>query len=156
MEVTMLPTEAQPEVVKTFVEDVSVTYKPDRLTIIVDADTFASKVEEQNEYTFEFHLGRWTQGNSPVNLNEYGITISAGTPVENDFFKIYYGQHGNFNLNIPRGETGDVNFMTFDINPSDGQLYMYKPTDLTQIEFEIIDSGLNEGCLAVTVNSGGQ
>lgn len=67
----------------------------------------------------------------------------------------------NFHFKIPKGDVGDVNFMSFDIDsnpasPSYGQLLMYKPDHVSpQVDFEIISSGVNEGCLGIRVNMGG-
>jgi len=47
--------------------------------------------------------------------------------------------------------------MTFEIDPEDGYLYMYKPRHgVDQVDFEIIGSGENEGCLGVIINTGGE
>ena len=67
----------------------------------------------------------------------------------------------NFHFKIPKGDVGDVNFMSFDIDAdptsaSYGQLLMYKPDHMSpQVDFEIINSGANEGCLGIRVNMGG-
>ena len=154
---TILPPDAEASVDKTFVDDVLVSFKPDHLTITVNPTTFVNKVKDMNEYTFQYNGQYWQRGNARVNLAEYGITVQ-GTPVANDFFKIYYGQHGNFNFNIPRGLTGDVYFMTFEIDPTTGFLNMFRPSaphDVSQVGFEIVNSGIYEGYLAVTINTGG-
>lgn len=58
----------------------------------------------------------------------------------------------NLNFNLPQGEIGDAVFITFDVDYSDGKLYMYKPqpnTLLQDINFAINSNGY----LEVTVNA---
>ena len=63
----------------------------------------------------------------------------------------------SLHFHIPQGQTGNVYFMTFEIDPDDGYLYMYKPRHgVDQVDFEIIGSGENEGCLGIIINTGGE
>ena len=41
----------------------------------------------------------------------------------------------------PVGPKGDCNFATFDVDESDGILYMNKPDELTEIDFDINNNG---------------
>lgn len=47
-----------------------------------------------------------------------------------------------FNFKLPRGRTGDVYYMTFEVEPEDGCLYMFKPVQMTnQVNFDIGPDG---------------
>ena len=44
----------------------------------------------------------------------------------------------NLHFKIPKGDVGDVNFMTFDINIQTGELIMYKPDNMSpQVNFSL-------------------
>lgn len=151
---TVIDADDTPTVDKEFINDVNVTYKPSQLSVTVNATTFLRKVTEKGNHNFLYNAGRWYYKNSAVTLSNYGISYS-GTPIEGDYITILYAYHGHFTFNIPRGPTGNVNFMTFEIDPKNGLLYMHRPTDLTQVSFELISTGENEGCLGVRINTGG-
>ena len=62
----------------------------------------------------------------------------------------------HLDFTLPKGDRGDVNIMTFDVDTETGELMMYTPTDLVnQVTFEIADEGDNEGCLMVTISGEG-
>lgn len=55
----------------------------------------------------------------------------------------------NFHFKIPKGDVGDVNFMTFDVNIDTGELIMYKPDDMSpQVDFSLNN---NDGKLYVEI-----
>lgn len=59
----------------------------------------------------------------------------------------------NLHFTIPKGDTGDVNFMTFDINTINGQLVMNKPDTMSpDVSFSLNDNG--ELCVDI-INGGG-
>lgn len=50
----------------------------------------------------------------------------------------------NFHFKIPKGDVGDVNFMTFDINLTTGELIMTKPDNMSpQVNFSLNSSDGN-------------
>ena len=155
---TMLPSDQEPTVDKSTINDVDVTYSSTVLgTVTVDKETFLSYFSEIGSYTFSYNGSVWQYDNEDVDLSIYGISYT-GTPVNGNYITITYNQHKHFNFNIPRGLTGDVYFMTFEVNPQTGILYMYRPPephDVSQIDFEIISSGENRGCLGVKIQIGG-
>lgn len=153
--VAMLPTEANPTVDKTTVDDVTVTYSSTILgTVTVNKTKFLQQFTNIGDYTFSYNGSNWQYNNQNINLSTYGISFT-GTAISGNYIIINYSQHKHFNFNIPRGLTGDVNFMTFEIDPNTGILYMYKPSDITQVDFEIISTGESKGCLGVRIYSGG-
>ena len=152
---TMLPSDGEPTVDKSIIDDVMIAYSSTMLgTVTIDKDIFLSQVSELTDYTFLYTGIVWQYNNETVSLVDYGISYT-GTAISGNYITINYNQHNHFNFNTPRGLTGDVNFMTFEINPITGMLYMYKPSDLTQVDFEIIQIGDNQGCLGVKINTGG-
>ena len=55
----------------------------------------------------------------------------------------------NLNFKIPKGDTGDVYFMTFDINWETGELIMYKPDHMSpQVNFSLNN---NDGNLYIEI-----
>ena len=55
----------------------------------------------------------------------------------------------NLNFKIPKGDTGDVYFMTFDIDWESGELIMYKPDHMSpQVDFSLNN---NDGNLYVEI-----
>lgn len=90
-----------------------------------------------------------------LTVTSYAIDpVSTGTSMDVEKTKI--DGVWNFNFQIPRGDTGNVYFMTFDVETeggeNEGELIMYKPEEmLSGVDFEIISSGYNEGCLGVTI-----
>ena len=74
------------------------------------------------------------------------LTVSAETIENNvpaDVEKTIIGNVINLNFKIPKGNTGDVYFMTFDIN-NNGYLVMTKPDSMSpQVDFSLNDSDGN-------------
>lgn len=134
-------------------------------TVTIDNEQFLSNNPEQRDHTFVYNGAEWRHDNVAVNLNTWGISYT-GIAYFNSEIVINYSQHQKFTFNIPRGPRGDVYFMTFEVDTdpnSDtiGQLLMYRPVDehgdptAENVQFSIIESGENEGCLGVTINIGG-
>lgn len=73
--------------------------------------------------------------------------------------KTIVDDHVQFDFGIPKGDTGNVNFMTFEIDvnansPTCGEVLMYRPTEVPdQISFTIIESGENEGYLGLLIDT---
>lgn len=152
---TLLPSTGEASVDKSVVDDVDVTYSSTSLgTVSVNSQVFLSQISDIGNYTFSYNGSNWQYNEQNISLNTYGISFT-GIAVNGNYITISHNQHKHFNFNIPRGLTGDVNFMTFEIDPSTGMLYMYKPSDLTDVSFEIISTGENRGCLGVRIDTGG-
>lgn len=153
--VEMLNENATPIVTKTSVEDVTVLSASENLgEITINKETFISVVQDPGNYTFTYSGANWMYQSNIISLANYGISYS-GTAASGNSIVINYNGHVHLNFQLPRGETGNVNFMTFEVNTDDGELYMYRPSDLTQVDFSIIESGENEGCLGIEINMGG-
>lgn len=153
--VEMLDENASPIVDKTLIEDVTVLSASENLgEITINKDTFISAVQDPGNYTFTYSGANWIYQSNIISLANYGISYS-GTAASGNSIVINYNGHVHLNFQLPRGETGNVNFMTFEVNTDDGELYMYRPSDLTQVDFSIIESGENAGCLGVEINMGG-
>lgn len=152
---TMLPPEAEPYVEKTQIEDVNVTRSSTTLgTVTVDKNTFIAAVGNYGTYDFKFNGTAWVIDGAAVSLDTYGISFT-GTAIDGNSIEVVYSYHKHFDFNIPRGLTGDVNFMTFEIKPEDGYLYMYRPDHGTEgVSFAIVAYGPNEGCLSVQIDVG--
>lgn len=152
---TILPSDAESSVDKTQIEDVNVTRSSTVLgTVTVDKDTFIAAVGEYGTYDFKYNGTSWVIDATIVTLDTYGITYT-GTAIDGNSIEVVYSYHKHFNFNIPRGLTGDVNFMTFEIKPEDGYLYMYRPDHGTEgVSFAIVAYGPNEGCLSVKIEMG--
>lgn len=73
------------------------------------------------------------------------LTVSAETvPVEQgaSVDKTIEDDVVHFNFKIPRGDTGDVYFMTFDVDVESGELIMTKPDHMSpQVDFELKNDG---------------
>lgn len=125
-------------------DDVEILEQPSGFNIDIDEDTFIDKIGFIiGDYIFYFNDTNWTLDGQNVILSEYGIDIGSSVVADGDIIKIHYNQHENFNFKLPRGKTGNVNFATFHIDPSDGYLYINKPIELNnQIRFEIVDDYL--------------
>ena len=134
-------------------------------TVTINKTQFLSNNPEQGEFSFIYNGSEWRYNDASVNLATWGISYT-GTEYFNSKIIINYSQHQKFTLNIPRGPRGDVYFMTFEVDTDEasdtvGQLLMYRPVDehgdptAEGVDFEIIDSGVNEGCLGVTISMGG-
>lgn len=86
-------------------------------------------------------------------LTVSSITLAAGSSatVQKNTRIIDEKSYTNLAFGIPKGDkgdTGDVYYATFEIEPSTGYLWMYRPDDMTQINFEIGDSeSTYPGCL---------
>ena len=153
---TILEWDQEPSVDKTVIQDVSITKHSSVLgDVTVDADIFMAKVGEHGTYSFKYDGSDWVIDGSVISLTEYGIQYT-GTAIDGNSIEVLYSYHQHFNFNIPRGLTGDVNFMTFDIDPSEGYLYMYRPDHGTEgINFAIIEDGTSDdGCLSVQIQVG--
>ena len=151
----MLDENASPIVDKTLIEDVTVLSASENLgEITVNQETFISAVQDPGNYTFTYSGANWIYQSNIISLANYGISYS-GIAASGNSIVVNYNKHAHLNFQLPRGETGNVNFMTFEVNTDDGELYMYRPSDLTQVDFSIIESGENAGCLGVEINMGG-
>lgn len=146
---------------KDTIDDVTVKESSQTLgTVTVDKTTFLSHSPDQGDHEFIFDGTSWQYNDTTVTLLSWGITYTE-TAIFNDRIIINYNQHKKFTLNIPRGPRGNVYFMTFEVDTDPnsancGQLMMYRPYEMTeQVNFEIIGSGANEGCLGVTINVNG-
>ena len=143
--IATLDYDQEAEVEKVIVDDAYVLSQPSGYDVSFDQDDFIEAVggivgEYSFYYTNTTQGMRWTLDGQVVYLVDYGITNVPANPTENDTIVIHYSQHGRFNFSIPRGYTGDTNFMTLAINPDDGYLYMYRPSNLVdRISFEIIN-----------------
>lgn len=154
-----------PEVEKIRNNDVLVVEQPELFDIIVDNDIFANRVGYLiGDYTFIFNGTNWTLNNQIIILSEYGIS-NITSAVENDTFIIHYNQHQHFNLKIPRGRTGNTNFVTFYVgtdpngvdsysNPTYCQIVMNRPKYLNpdQLNFQV---NKETGNLEVIMSTGG-
>ena len=86
-----------------------------------------------------------------VDLTVSAETIENNIPAEVE--KTIIDDHMNFNFKIPKGDTGDVYFMTFDVD-SNGYLIMTKPDNMSpQVDFQINEE---DGNLYVQINTGGE
>lgn len=73
--------------------------------------------------------------------------VESGTQI--DVEKSVHEGIVNLNFKIPKGDTGDVYFMTFDIDWETGELIMYKPDHMSpQVNFNINE---NDGNLYVEI-----
>lgn len=151
---TILDEDDEPFVEKSSINDITINYNSANIdNVNIDKDIFLSKADQLGDYIFTYTDGNWYYYNESIDLIEYGITYS-GTAADEDTITVHYNQHTHFNFNIPRGLTGNTNFMTFDIDTTTGMLNMYKPAELTQVDFEIIQTGDNIGCLGIRINMG--
>lgn len=150
----MLDEDEEPFVDKSIIDDITLNYNSTTISNVnINKEVFLSKVDQLGDYTFIYDNGNWQYYNENVNLTQYGITYD-GTPEDEDSILVKYNQHTHFDFNIPRGFTGNTNFMTFDIDTATGMLNMYKPSELTQVDFEIIQTGENIGCLGIKIYTG--
>lgn len=91
------------------------------------------------------------------NLTIIAHSIPNETPAT--VSKTTVDDHLQFDFGIPKGDTGNVNFMTFEIDvsansPTYGEVLMYRPTEVPdQINFTIIKSGENEGYLGLLIDT---
>lgn len=68
--------------------------------------------------------------------------VESGTQI--DVEKSVHEGTVNLKFKIPKGDTGDVYFMTFDIDWETGELIMYKPDHMSpQVDFNINESDGN-------------
>lgn len=155
--VEMLDENATPVVNKTSIDDVTVISASENLgEVTINQQTFINAVQNPGNYTFTYSGSNWMYQSNVITLSNYGISYSqTGAAVSGNSIVVNYNEHVHLDFQLPRGETGNVNFMTFEVNTTDGELYMYRPSDLTQVDFSIIESGENEGCLGVEINMGG-
>lgn len=125
-------------------------------------DTITVAVEEADN-AYENNAKYYAQQAAASKSSVDNLTIIAHTiPNEEPatVSKTTVDDHLQFDFGIPKGDTGNVNFMTFDIDvdtnsPTCGQILMYRPTEISrqQLDFQIIDSGDNTGWLGVIINT---
>lgn len=151
---------------KEVITDINVTESSTSLeTVTVNETQFLSNNPSLGNHTFVYNGSEWRQNNIAVDLATWGISFT-GTPYFNNSIIITYTQHNKFTFNLPRGPRGNVFFLTFEVDTDEesdtvGELLMYRPVDESgnptaeDVNFEIIGSGENEGCLGVTINIGG-
>ena len=129
---TILP-EEEAYVEKDKIDDVTLISKPNDIQVSINKATFAHRVGQvAQDYTFIYNGTKWTLDQLEINdLGYYGIGIIATRPLAtNDTIVINYNSHQDFTFYIPKGDTGDVNFMTFDIHLDDGELWMTRPNSV--------------------------
>ena len=127
------------EVNRDIVKVVTLISQPNNYSIIINKNTFYNAVNEKiRDYVFYYNGTNWTLDGDKITLDTYGITNVPTNPILGDSIIINYNTHSQLKFKIPRGYTGDVNFMTLAINPEDGLLYMYRPVNLVdKIDFSI-------------------
>lgn len=140
------------EVNRDIVKVVTLISQPNNYSIIINKNTFYNAVNEKiRDYVFYYNGTNWTLDGDKITLETYGITNVPIKPVLGDSIIINYNTHSQLKFKIPRGYTGDVNFMTLAINPEDGLLYMYRPANLVdKIDFSISE---DTGFLQVTMET---
>ena len=118
----------------------------------VDLDTYGISIESGTPYStntirvvvtdsdIQYHNNAKYYAEQASSSAEYlaNLTVSAealqtGEPAT--VSKTIIDGHENFHFGLPKGDTGDVNFMTFDIDtnlnsPTCGELIMYRPEHL--------------------------
>ena len=140
------------EVNRDIVKVVTLISQPNNYSIIINKNTFYNAVNEKiRDYVFYYNGTNWTLDGDKITLDTYGITNVPTNPILGDSIIINYNTHSQLKFKIPRGYTGDVNFMTLAINPEDGLLYMYRPVNLVdKIDFSISEE---TGFLQVTMET---
>ena len=140
------------EVNRDIVKVVTLISQPNNYSIIINKNTFYNAVNEKiRDYVFYYNGTNWTLDGDKITLDTYGITNVPTNPILGDSIIINYNTHSQLKFKIPRGYTGDVNFMTLAINPEDGLLYMYRPVNLVdKIGFSISE---DTGFLQVTMET---
>ena len=140
------------EVNRDIVKVVTLISQPNNYSIIINKNTFYNAVNEKiRDYVFYYNGTNWNIDGNKITLETYGITNVPTQPVLGDSIIINYNTHSQLKFKIPRGYTGDVNFMTLAINPEDGLLYMYRPVNLVdKIDFSISEE---TGFLQVTMET---
>ena len=140
------------EVNRDIVKVVTIISQPFNYNIKINKDTFCKAINEKiRDYVFYYNGTNWTLDGDEITLETYGITNVPTKPVLGDSIIINYNTHSQLKFKIPRGYTGDVNFMTLAINPEDGLLYMYRPVNLVdKIDFSISEE---TGFLQVTMET---
>ena len=140
------------EVNRDIVKVVTLISQPNNYSIIINKNTFYNAVNEKiRDYVFYYNGTNWILDGDKITLDTYGITNVPTSPILGDSIIINYNTHSQLKFKIPRGYTGDVNFMTLAINPEDGLLYMYRPVNLVdKIGFSISEE---TGFLQVTMET---
>lgn len=155
-EVEIIDEDDQAYVEQELISEFEITNKPDYLTININRTTFIDKVEFYDDYVFIYNDSYWLLDGKIIVLNDYGITIS-GAPQNGDRFTVHFKEYKDISFYLPRGRTGNVNFMVFEINPIDGQLWMYRPGEITQeqLDFSICEdpTKAENGQLMVMINT---
>lgn len=89
---------------------------------------------EQNAKYFAEQAASSRQAIEDLTVNAYIIDEDETAYVEKDSSSY----PTNLSFYLPRGRTGNVNFMTFEIVPETGELQMYRPAEVPdQIQFDI-------------------
>ena len=132
------------EVTRDIIKVVTLISEPDTYSIIINENAFRNAIEEKiRDYMFYYNGTDWILDGKNVVLNTYGISNVPANPNLGDSIVINYNTHSQLKFKIPRGYTGDTNFMTLAINPEDGLLYMYRPANLVdKIGFSVSETGL--------------
>lgn len=155
--IEIIDEDAEATVDKTTINDVSISSQPDTWDLTVDEEAFVFRVGEIiGDYTFYYTNSNWTVAGATVLLTDYGISGAPTRPSEGDTFTIHFNTHKRFEFNVPRGRTGNVNFMTFEIKPEDGYMYMYRPLEVPdQITFDICEdlNSVDNGKLRVVIET---
>lgn len=149
--------DAEPFVDKTTINDVSISSQPNTWDLTVDEEAFVFRVGGIiGDYTFYYTNSNWTVAGATVLLIDYGISGAPMRPSEGDTFTVHFNTHKRFEFNVPRGRTGNVNFLTFEIKPEDGYMYMYRPLEVPdQITFDICEdlNSVDNGKLRVVIET---
>ena len=132
------------EVNRDIVKVVTLISEPSSYSIIINENIFRNAINEKiGDYVFYYNGTNWTLDGDKIILNDYGISNIPANPDSGDSIIINYNTYSQLKFKIPRGYTGDVNFMTLAINPEDGLLYMYRPVNLVdKIGFSLSETGL--------------
>ena len=140
------------EVNRDIVKVVTLISEPSSYSIIINENIFRNAINEKiGDYVFYYNGTNWTLDGDEIILNNYGISNIPANPDLGDSIVINYNTYSQLKFKIPRGYTGDVNFMTLAINPEDGLLYMYRPVNLVdKIDFSISEE---TGFLQVTMET---
>lgn len=131
----------EPASVNRLIEnDITVISQPSGYNITINnEDIFINAINNKiDNYIFYYQNSNWFLDGNKINLNDYSITGISQNPIDGDIFIINYNTHVKLGFSIPRGYTGDTNFMTLAIDPATGILYMYRPANLVdKINFSI-------------------
>lgn len=114
---------------------------------------------EEPDNTFEHNSKYYADQAASSKQAIDNLTVSAETiPTTQsaEVIKTITQGVANFHFKIPKGETGDVYFMSFDIDVDSGELWMYKPDDSTTLDNIDFELNNNDGNLYFEIlNNGG-